>query len=349
MQVRAAGHVLLARDADTLPVAQAPVVLHRIGRDVQGPIDSVRTDSHGGFRFRFPLDTGAIFLLSARFAGIEYFSTPVHTDPALPDTALTLIVSDTSASAPVVTASRHVVVSRPGTDGGRPALEIVVLENRGDLTRVAPDSLSTTWSEATPHQAIGMQSGNGDFSPEALRFERDSALLSAPISPGEKRVIFSYLLPASATRVTLPVSDSIEAMNLLVEESSAKVTGPLTPADTERIEGRLFRRWTGGVAPGSRIELVFAGQSSNWLLPLLVTLVGTAFVGAFLLLRRRLAARPAAALAGADLVDRLARLEAQFAGRQAEVSPVEWDRYLAERARLKQELASHLAGGGPSA
>jgi hypothetical protein len=40
------------------------------------------------FHFRFAADTSAIFLLSARFAGIEYFSPPVHTDPALPDTAM---------------------------------------------------------------------------------------------------------------------------------------------------------------------------------------------------------------------------------------------------------------------
>jgi hypothetical protein len=84
-------------------------------------------------------------------------------------------------------------------------------------------------------------------------------------------------------------------------------------------------------------------------LPVLVALVGTAFVGGFLLLRRRSLARPGPAPPGADLVDRLARLEAQYAGRETEVKPEEWATYLAERARLKSELASHLAGGGPSA
>ena len=87
-------------------------MLHRIGRDVQGPIDSTLSDSRGAFHFRFSPDTAAIFLLSARFAGIEYFSPPIHTDPALPDTAMVLIVSDTSSSVPVATGSRHIVVSR---------------------------------------------------------------------------------------------------------------------------------------------------------------------------------------------------------------------------------------------
>src|SRR3954467_9123507 len=76
-----AGRVLLPRDADTVPVPGARVVLHRVGRDAQGPLDSVTADASGRFRFRFRADTGALYLLSARWGDVEYFAPPVHTNP----------------------------------------------------------------------------------------------------------------------------------------------------------------------------------------------------------------------------------------------------------------------------
>ena len=76
--------MIQVRGSDSIPAARTNVVLHRIGRDVQGPIDSTLSDSRGAFHFRFSADTSAIFLLSARFAGIEYFSpryTPIRRCP----------------------------------------------------------------------------------------------------------------------------------------------------------------------------------------------------------------------------------------------------------------------------
>ena len=40
-----------------MPVPGARVLLHRVGREEQGPIDSVRADAAGRFRFRFQPDT----------------------------------------------------------------------------------------------------------------------------------------------------------------------------------------------------------------------------------------------------------------------------------------------------
>ena len=50
------------------------VVLHQVGRTLQGPLDSTRTDQRGRFQFSFRPDTSALYLLSVRHAGIEYFS-----------------------------------------------------------------------------------------------------------------------------------------------------------------------------------------------------------------------------------------------------------------------------------
>src|SRR5512143_2016240 len=152
---------------------------------MQGPIDSTVTGRDGSFRFRFVPDTGSVYLLSSGYAGIEYFSTPVHTDPIQPDTGLILFVSDTSSHAPIHVASRHLVIGKPGADGTRSALEIVVLENVGPLTRVAADSFSPVWSAQLPKGALGFQVGQGDVGPEGLLLRGDSVVLLAPVAPGQ--------------------------------------------------------------------------------------------------------------------------------------------------------------------
>jgi hypothetical protein len=88
---RRTGHA--SRRNRPLPASGVLVSLHRIGRTAQGVVDSARTPTHGHSGSALP-DTTAVFLVSARYAGIEYFS-----DPAQPgrDTALALIVSDTSS------------------------------------------------------------------------------------------------------------------------------------------------------------------------------------------------------------------------------------------------------------
>jgi hypothetical protein len=108
---RAEGRVLRS---DSTAVAGVRVVLHRVGQVRQGPLDSTNTDDGGRFRFRFRADTSTIYLLSARHSGIEYFSPPVHTNPARPDTAIRIIAYDTSSTAPISVEARHLVVSRPG-------------------------------------------------------------------------------------------------------------------------------------------------------------------------------------------------------------------------------------------
>jgi hypothetical protein len=346
-QTRVAGRVIQIQGSDTVPLPGSRVVLHRIGRDVQGPIDSMLTGPRGNFGFRFRADTSAIFLISAGFAGIEYFSPPIHTDAALPDTALDVLVSDTSSSTPVTIASRHMVVGQPGSDGRRPVLEIVVLENPGPFTRIPRDSTTPSWRGPLPAGAVAFEPGNGDFSPDALEFRAGQTQLFAPIAPGEKQVVYSYVLPAERRRVALPIADSIADLDVLLQEPSARVVGPLAAADTERIQGRLFHRWTGAASADSRIELSFPGSPGSWLLPGLVAVTAAGFLVLFVLSRRRRGAVRVSGTGGSDLVERLARLDAQYAGREAEVGPAEWKVYQDERRRLKQELAARLAGRGP--
>jgi 5-enolpyruvylshikimate-3-phosphate synthase len=63
---------------------------------------------------------------------------------------------------------------------------------------------------------------------------------------------------------------------------------------------------------------------------------------------RALRGRPSAPVRPAEpLLDQLARLDAQYRGREGELPADEWSRYQAERQRLKEELSGQLAGKRP--
>ncbi len=341
-----AGRVLRPRGSDTAGVAGARVVLHRVSRQVQGPIDSVFAGPDGRFRFRYHSDTSAVYLLSSGYAGIEYFSSPLHTNSDLPDTGLVLFVSDTSSRAPIHVESRHLVVSKPGSDGTRAALEIVVLGNDGSETRVARDSLTPVWGARLPAGALGFQVGQGDVGPDGLMLRNDSVVLVSPVAPGQKQLLYTYALPAAPGRVRMPVGDSIAVANVLLEEFDRTVTGGgIAKADSQQIESRSFQQWAGPVPSGAVIEIDFPGNSVGWILPLLVGGVAlTLLLVGLQALRRR--PMSGAAPGTHPPLEQLARLDAKFAGREHLVSAEEWTAYQQQRSRLKTELESQLAGKG---
>lgn len=343
-QATVAGRVLRVTARDTTPVPRARVVLHRVGRAVQGPIDSAIAGPRGEFRFRFLPETTAVYLLSSGWQGIEYFSSPLHTDPTAPDTGLVIAVSDTSSVQPLGIVSRHLVISRPGPDGRRPALEIVVIRNDGSATRVSPDSAHPSWAAGIPAGVVGFQPGNSDFSAEALAIRNDSVMLFAPVAPGEKQVIYTYSLPVGSGAARIAVPDSIAVFNILLEEFDRTVTGGgILKADSQQIEGKSFRQWAGPVPAGGTVAIDFPGAGLNaWLLP---GLVGAVALVLGVVALRTLGRRPAVAGAGGagSPLDQLARLDARYAGRQDAVPADEWAQYQTERARLKQEVSEQLA------
>ncbi|MGN6390967.1 MAG: hypothetical protein ACTHM9_01795 [Gemmatimonadales bacterium] len=349
----AAGRVLVPHATDTVPLPGARVLLHRVGRDAQGPIDSVVADRSGRFHFRFHADTSALYLLSARYGGIEYFSPPVHTSPALPDTALEVLAYDTSSTVPVQVEARHIVVPRAGPDGARDVLDLVVLRNDGLQARVAPDSTHPTWFMRLPAGSGEMQVGESELSPDAVVRAGDTVKVFAPIAPGQKQLSVEYATQPVGGRLVFPVGAASESLNVLVEERDARVTGgSLAVADTQTIEGRTFRRFTGTVPAGGAITLAVGAGPMARARPALAVLVGAVALALLVAGARALRApdpgRPAATeplRADADrLLDGIAALDARYAGREPEMAPEEWQRYTAERAALKAELERALAG-----
>lgn len=349
--VTARGRVVRGPAATAMPGTM--VVLHRIGRTGQGPMDSVRSDAGGHFLFRFPADTASLYILTARYEGIEYFSNPLATNPAVPDTALALQVFDTSSTAPVHTEARHIVIAKPGDDGTRTVVEILVVSNPGDRTRVAADSLSSTWHALIPEQAIGFSAEDGDLSAGAVDRNLDSVLVLAPLAPGERQISIQYVMPAAVGRLTYRFDERINGVNVLVEEPEATVTGG-TLAETDSvtvIQGRPFRHFNGVVDSGDVVVVKVPAPlrlARGWLVGL-IALFGVALLATLVWAlrgpRRGMSPpdpQPGAPDAPEALLTRLAQLDDQLELLPAEAE-VERKLLLEERARIKAQLAEALA------
>jgi hypothetical protein len=345
-----AGVVVRPSAGDSVPVAGARVVLHRVGKAEQGPVDSAPSAADGRFHFALARDTAALYLLSARYEGIEYFTMPLDRAPERDPEMVTVVVHDTSSRTGVTASARHVVIPRAGDDGTREVLDLVLLVNAGTETRVAPDSLGASWSGPLPPESEGLELGESDVSPDAVVRRGDSVIVSAPISPGEKQLAFQYHLPGGRRTIDLPVGSEGLALNVLLEEPGASASGPgLVEADSQALEGRSFHRWSGDVPPNAivRIALPGAGSGSTPVIAVLVTVLALALLlAAWRILPRR---GPVSAAGPGDEGDRIlnaiAALDARYQGGEAETPAEEWAHYLKRRAALKAEAAAALARG----
>ena len=355
-----AGRVQKVRGTDTSGVRGARVVLHRIGMSAQGPVDSSAADAAGRYRFRVAEpDTLSLYVISVQHAGIGYFGEPV---PGRAGTApaATLTVYDTAtAGPPLRTALRHLVVGPPGEDGGRRLLDIIRVDNPGDRTRVAADSLAPLWWALLPEGVREAQVGEGEISPDAARFAGDTVYVAAPFPPGSKQIVLTYELPSGERRIALPVAQATAEVEILVEGAAATPGDGLAEQEGLSLEGRQFRRFTArDVAPGTVLAVRLGGGSSRFpVRTLTIALAALGLAGGLVLaLRPRrgttptaasppvTAARAAAPGDDADaLLGRLVALDEKYADRESVTPPAEWAAYQSTRADLKARLALRVA------
>ena len=283
---------------DTVPLSNAVVVLHRMASASAGPIDSVRSDARGRYRLalRNP-DSTSGYVVSVWYDSIAYFSLPLNvvSRPAVHvEDILTFPASRTGP--PLRLARRLATISTATADGSREVLEILELENPGQATRTTDDTLVPTWSGRLPGRTGQYRAGQGDVSPEAMRFRNDSVLIYAPIPPGPaKQLSFDYTLAAGARTFVMPIDQPTVEVNLLVEDTVALVIAPkLESFGVKEIEGRRFAAYRAGpLAAGERVEIrlppgKFRAQA---LLPYVIAVVAAGMLVALVWALRR---RPAA-------------------------------------------------------
>jgi len=205
--VSVSGRVLRG-GGDTVPLANAVVVLHRMSSTNAGPIDSVRSDARGRYRLalRHPDSTSA-YVVSVWYDSIAYFSVPLSVAgrPAVHVEDVVAFPSSLTGP-PLRLARRLATISGAGNDGTREVLEILELENPGQSTRITNDTLVPTWAGRLPERTGQYRAGQGDVSPEAMRFRNDSVLIYAPIPPGPaKQLSYDYTLAAGGrVEIRLP-------------------------------------------------------------------------------------------------------------------------------------------------
>jgi len=244
------------------PAARTWVVLHQVSMGGGGqPIDSTRTDARGTYALtiRRP-DSAAIYVASTWRAGIAYFSEP--TAPGRSTSSLRpLYVYDTSSTGPAVRVIRRLVtVAKEKRDGSRDVLELLELVNPGVATRVARDTLRPTWAGAIPSVAIQFRVGQGDVSPQVVTRRGDSVAVYGPLPPDErKQLSYTYVLSATVRRVSVPIDQPTDEVDLLLEDTAAVVTaGKLDSLGAEDIGGRRFARYrTPPLPAGAALAIVF--------------------------------------------------------------------------------------------
>jgi hypothetical protein len=287
--------VLLRGGPRGAPLAGRWVVMHQVTMREGGPVDSIRSDRAGRWRVRIPtVDTLAIYVASAMYAGLAYFSSPIRVVPGRAVVIDPLVVYDTSSTGPPLVVQRRLVtIARPKSDGSRDVLELLEIVNPSSTTRIAPDSLQPVWAGALPAEAMQFDVQSGDFSADAVVRREDRVLLFGPVQPGgPHQLSYAYTLGGSVQAFALPVDQPTTELDLLLEDTLAQATAPgLESGGVTPIETRFFARYRADSVPaGAPVRVAFpkAPLRAEKLLPLLVIVIAAALAaGLWVALRRK--------------------------------------------------------------
>jgi hypothetical protein len=243
------------------PVSGVWVVLHRVGPDSAGPLDSIQSDSRGRYRFDYAR-TGsqdAIYFVSASYDGIAYFTPPLPEGKVGGDDGEITVFDTTSGSVPMSLRGHHVVVSAVDANARRAMVEVYDLSNDSSVTRVAAGDKpeNATWQVHLTAGAADFRVSQGDISAAAVSFANGLVSVFAPIAPGIKQLSFSYTLPAKAFPLKLPLEKATGIYEILIEEKAGSVTGPhLREVDPVTVDERDFRRFLASDMPGNSVAVI---------------------------------------------------------------------------------------------
>lgn len=350
------GTVVRQTAGGTTHVPREPVTLHRVSARDAGPVDSAVTDAQGRFTFHVSApDSQSMYLVSARYGGIAYFSTPAQSGS--PTEPSDIVVFDTtSRDVPLQLQGRHFVLSAPSAEGVRSVIDVLEIENDTVLTRVAGDSKRPTYSLLLPDGATNVRTSSGEQGEGTVEVRGGRAELFAPLSPGLRQVVLTYDLPPSAFPLSIPLERAAGVLEVLLEEPGATAAGGgLVSQGGVSVDGKNLTRYLGQRSSANAVLTIAVpgsgagGALPAWFLPVVIAGVT---LGAILAFARRTPRAATGAVTGAvtgaaDTVTPLARQIAALDVMLEQESVVvasarsELQRY---RAFLKAQLVAALAG-----
>jgi hypothetical protein len=353
---RVDGRIVRGTRQGPKPVADQWVVIHRVGRDRAGPLDSVRTAATGAYTLRYHTsgDSTALYFVSTTYGGVAYFTSPLRAPVVRGDDATLTVFDTTSAQIPIQVGGRHLVIGAPGADGRRPIGEVYDLQNDSTLTLISRDSANPSWTTHIPNAAADFQlNASSDLRSGAIARHGNTVGIFIPLSPGIRQVAFTYELPANAFPLSIPLERATGIFEFLLQEPTATIKGiPIRETAPQEVEGRTFRRFLSQDLPatavatisvprviGAQRERVYIGVAAVLIAAMAAALVVTARRSFG---RARPARQPIAELRSQQLLRAIAALDAEY---ERVPTPDDGAResYEARRNALKAELTAALA------
>jgi hypothetical protein len=259
--MRVSGRVVRPGVREMDAISGAWVVLHRVGPDGAGPIDSTRSDARGRYSFRY-VRTGsadAVYFVSASHDGVAYFTAPLAEGNVSGNDGEVIVFDTTSKHVPMTVRGHHVVVSAVDANGMRSVVEVYDLSNDSSVTRIAASDrpADATWQTHIPVAATGFQVSQGDIPSSAVTYLNGVVRVFAALAPGIKQLSFSYSLPAKSFPLTLPLEGDTQIYEVMIEEKVGHVTAPrLKEVDPVTVDARSFRRFLASDIPRNAVAVI---------------------------------------------------------------------------------------------
>lgn len=281
------------------PVTGAWVVLHRVGPDSAGPLDSVRSDPRGHYSFKYTRtgSSDAIYFVSASHDGIAYFTPPLAEGKVSGNDGEVTVFDTTTGRVPMSLRGHHVVVSAADANARRSIVEVYDLSNDSTITRVANGETPSgaTWQTHVVNGIDDFKVSQGDISPAAVSYANGVVSVFAPLAPGIKQLSFSYSLPARSFPLKLPIEKETGIYEILIEEKAGSVIAPhMKEMDPVTVDERNFRRFLGSDMPENSVAVIDLPASppthsidSRFLVAITLVIGGTMVLALAQALRRR--------------------------------------------------------------
>jgi hypothetical protein len=232
------------------PADSGTVVLHRVTPEEAGPLDSLRVDREGRFRFHLPSTplpgSGEVFFVSARRQGILYYGEPLVTPEQLEEEYRVRVhparpIPPVGIPVPVVSRSLFL---EAGPVGWR-ITDLFEIRNDSAVTWTAGEGAAFVWRHPLPPGAHAFRVGSSEVGPDAVAFRDGGVEFRGPFIPGDRLLIIHY--DVEALEFSLPLPGRTDFVEVLVRDPAPPlVMEGLTSRPAVAVEeDSRYDRWTG--------------------------------------------------------------------------------------------------------